>query len=109
MEVERERADRCIHFEGEGSSLLVRSRRKINKLDGNIKLFQNCATSKGNLGESTPGKYMEKESLWWNDALQQEVAEKRRLFREWQISRDENDQERYRGGKQRKENGCSDS
>ena len=38
--------------------------------------------AKEELGESTPGKYLEKESWWWNDAVQQAVSEKRRLFRE---------------------------
>ena len=50
----------------------------------------------GELGESTPGKYLEKESWWWNDAVQQAVSEKRRLFREWQRTREENDQKRYK-------------
>ena len=45
--------------------------------------------------ESTPGKYREKESWWWNDAVQQAVSEKRRLFREWHRTREENDQKRY--------------
>ena len=48
------------------------------------------------LGESTPGKYQEKESWWWNDAVQQAVSEKRRLFREWQRTREDNDQKRYK-------------
>ena len=39
--------------------------------------------AKEELGESTPGKYLEKASWWWNDAVQQAVSEKRRLFREW--------------------------
>ena len=52
--------------------------------------------AKEELGESTPGKYLEKESWWWNDAVQQAVSEKRRLFREWQRTREENDQKWYR-------------
>ena len=38
--------------------------------------------AKEHLGESTRGKYMEKGSWWWNDAVQQAVSEKRRLFRQ---------------------------
>ena len=34
--------------------------------------------------------------MWWNDAVQQAVSEKRRLFREWQRTRGENDQKRYK-------------
>ena len=52
--------------------------------------------AKEELGESTPGKYLEKESWWWNDAVQQAVSEKRRMFREWQRTREENDQKRYK-------------
>ena len=52
--------------------------------------------AKEEFGESTPGKYLEKESWWWNDAVRQAVSEKRRLFREWQRTREENDQKRYK-------------
>ena len=58
--------------------------------------FRIMQLAKGELGESTPGKYLEKESWWWNDALQQAVSEKWRLFREWQRTREENDQKRYK-------------
>ena len=51
--------------------------------------------AKEELGQSTLGKYLEKESWWWNDAVQQAVSEKRRLFRERQRTREENDQKRY--------------
>ena len=52
--------------------------------------------AKEELGESTPGKYLVKESWWWNDAVQQAVSEKRRLFREWHRMREEDDQKRYK-------------
>ena len=52
--------------------------------------------AKEELGESTPRKYLEKESWWWNDAVQQAVSKKRRLFREWQRTREENDRKRYK-------------
>ena len=52
--------------------------------------------AKEELGESTPGKYLEKESLCWNDAVQQAVSEKWRLFREWHKAREENAQKRYK-------------
>ena len=55
--------------------------------------------AKEELGESTPGKYLEKESWWWNDVVQQAVSEKRRLFRECQRTREENDQKRYKEAK----------
>ena len=50
--------------------------------------------AKEELGESTPGKYMEKESWLWNDSVQQAVSEKRRLFREWHRTREEIDQKK---------------
>ena len=50
--------------------------------------------AKEELGESTPGNCLEKESWWRNDAVQQAVSEKRRLFREWQRTREENDTRR---------------
>ena len=37
--------------------------------------------AKEEVDESTPGKYLEKESWWWNDAVQQAVSEKMRLFK----------------------------
>ena len=52
--------------------------------------------AKEKLGESTPGKYLQKESLWWYDAVQQAVSEKRRLFGEWQRTREGNDQKMYK-------------
>ena len=55
--------------------------------------------AKAELGESTPGKYLEKESWCWNDAVRQAVSEKRRLFREWQRTREENDQKMYKDAK----------
>ena len=55
--------------------------------------------AKEELGESTPGKYLEKESWWWNDAVQQAVSEKRRLFREWHSTR-----ERRRGTRRETKN-----
>ena len=80
VEVEPGRAERCIHLESEGTSLLVGSRGKINKLEGDI--FQIMQLAKEELGESTPEMYLEKESWWWNDAVRQAVYEKRMLFRE---------------------------
>ena len=52
--------------------------------------------AKEECGESTPGKYLDKESWWCRDAVHQAVSEKRRLFREWQRTREENDQKRYK-------------
>ena len=52
--------------------------------------------AKEELGDSTPGKYLEKESWWWNDAVQQAVSKKRRLFEKWQRTREENDHKRYK-------------
>ena len=45
--------------------------------------------AKEELGESKQVKYLEKESWWWNDAVQKVVPEKRRLFREWHKTRKE--------------------
>ena len=71
--------------------------------------------AKEELGESTPGKYLEKESWWWNDAVQQAVSETKRVFREWQRTREENDHKRYKVANKEckrvvaiaKENACS--
>ena len=52
--------------------------------------------AKEELGESTPGKYLDKESWWWNDAVQKAVSEKSRLFGEWQRTRKESDQAMHR-------------
>ena len=52
--------------------------------------------AKEELGESTQGKYLEKESWWWNDAVRQAVCGKRSLFRDGQRTREENDQKRYK-------------
>ena len=56
---------------------------------------------KEELRESTPRKYLEKESWWWNDAVRQAVSEKRRLFGEWQRTREEKRSEKVQGRKQR--------
>ena len=48
VDVERGIAQIRLHFEGEGTYLLFRSRRKINKRLGDM--FYNYATSKGRVG-----------------------------------------------------------
>ena len=39
------------------------------------------------LGETAGGKYVERESWWWNDDVQIAVKEKRDSFKKWQSSR----------------------
>ena len=39
------------------------------------------------LGETSGGKYLERESWWWNDDVQKAVKEKRDSFKKWQSSR----------------------
>ena len=50
--------------------------------------------------KETYSRIMQLESWWWNDAVQQAVSEKRRLFREWQRTREENNQKRYEANKE---------
>ena len=83
VEVEPGRAERCIHLEGEVSYLEAEGK-ETNWKETYSRIMQ---LAKEELVESTPGKYLEKESWWWNDAVQQAVTEKRRLFREWHKTR----------------------
>ena len=44
--------------------------------------------TKGILGETSGGKYVERESWWWNDDdVQKAVKEKRDSFKKWQSNR----------------------
>ena len=78
---------------GNGSARWKQREKKQNWKETYSRIMQ---LAKEELGESTPRKYLEKESWWWNDAVHQAVSEKRRLFREWQRTREENDQKRYK-------------
>ena len=51
------------------------------------------------LGETYGGKYVERESRWWNDDVQKAVKEKRYSFRKWQSSRTTEDLAEYRENK----------
>jgi hypothetical protein len=48
------------------------------------------------LGESKAGKYLEKESWWWNDEVQNAIAKKKEAFKRWKQSGMEIDRENYR-------------
>ena len=48
------------------------------------------------LGETSGGKYVERESWWWNDDVQKAVKEKRDSFKKWQNSRTTEDLADYR-------------
>jgi hypothetical protein len=47
------------------------------------------------LGESRGGKYLEKESWFWNPEVEKKVAEKKAAFRQWQTTRTEEDHKMY--------------
>ena len=47
--------------------------------------------AKEELGVSKPGKYLEKESWWWNEDVQQAVMEKKEAFKSWKLARLEED------------------
>ena len=51
------------------------------------------------LGETSCGKYVERESWWWNDDVQKAVKEKRDSFKKWQSSRTPEDLADYRENK----------
>ena len=51
------------------------------------------------LGETSGGKYVERESWWWNDDVQQAVNEKGDSFQKWQSSRTTEDLADYRENK----------
>ena len=51
------------------------------------------------LGETSGGKYVERESWWWNDDVQKAVKEKRDSFKKWQSSRTTEDLADYRENK----------
>ena len=51
------------------------------------------------LGEPYGGKYVERESWWWNDDVQKAVKEKRDSFKKWQSSRTTEDLADYRENK----------
>ena len=48
------------------------------------------------LGETSGGKYVERESWWWNGDVQKAVKEKRDSFKKWQSSRTTEDLADYR-------------
>ena len=48
------------------------------------------------LGETFGGKYVERESWWWNGDVQRAVKEKRDSFKKWQSSRTTEDLADYR-------------
>ena len=48
------------------------------------------------LGETSGGKYVERESWWWNDEVHKAVKEKRNSFKKWQSSRTTEDLADYR-------------
>ena len=55
--------------------------------------------AKAILGETSGGKYVERESWWWNYDVQKAVKEKRDSFKKWQISTTTEDLADYRENK----------
>ena len=55
--------------------------------------IQTVKLAKEELGVSKPGKYLEKESWWWNEDVQQAVREKKEVFESLQLARLEQDRD----------------
>ena len=51
------------------------------------------------LGETSGGKYVERESWWWNGDVQKAVNSKRGSFKKWQSCRTTEDLADYRENK----------
>eukprot|EP00794_Sanderia_malayensis_P010282 gene10282-11342_t len=51
--------------------------------------------AKETLGESKAGKYLEKETWWWNEEVQEAVRNKKQAFRLWSKSRSDEDKQEY--------------
>ena len=51
------------------------------------------------LEETSGGKYVERETWWWNDDVQKAVKEKRDSFKKWQSCRTTEDLADYRENK----------
>ena len=50
--------------------------------------------AKSKLGESYPGgRYVEKETWWWKDQIQEATTAKKEAFMKWQQSNDDTDKE----------------
>ena len=60
---------------------------------------ENCIfdIAKSKLGESYPGgRYVEKETWWWTDQIQEATTAKKEAFKKWQQSKDDEDKEVYK-------------
>jgi exonuclease III len=64
-------------------------------------------TAREVLGESAPGKYLEKESWWWNEEVTESVAEKKRAWKEWKLSGSEEAREIYRNRNKTSKEKCA--
>ena len=51
------------------------------------------------LGKTKGGKSIQKETAWWNDAMKQQVKDKKTKFKKWQRTRDAADQHEYQEAK----------
>jgi len=51
------------------------------------------------LGKTKGGKRIQKETAWWNDAVKQQVKDKKTKFKKWQRTRDAADQHEYQEAK----------
>ena len=53
--------------------------------------------AKSKLGESCPGgRYVEKETWWWTDQIQDATTAKKKAFKKWQLSKEDEDKEVYK-------------
>ena len=53
--------------------------------------------AKSKLGESCPGgRYVEKETWWWTDQIHDATTAKKKAFKKWQISKEDEDKEVYK-------------
>lgn len=48
------------------------------------------------MGESQTGQYLEKESWWSNEDVQEAVKKKKEAFKRWKTTREKKDRETYK-------------
>ena len=101
-EKRRERPERIRWWklkETEGEQFVEKLRENIiEKLENEEATWENTCVgavelAKEELGVSNGGKYLEKESRWWNNEVQEAVARKKEAFKIWKTTRREEDGE----------------